>query len=144
MAKLSSKLSPTGFVSSSDVVDDDTFASATATNIPSAESVKSYVGSAEGSAKAWVHGDPDASLRDSFNVSSSTDIDVGKYEYDYTNALTDTNYAATVSSRVGSAASRVAHVQATNAASLIVNTTRASTSAYEDREHLAIVHGYLA
>lgn len=98
----------------------------------------------QSAAKAWVHGDPDASVRDSFNVSSSTDIDVGKYQYDYTNALTDTDYAATASTRVGSAGSRVAHIQATNAASLLVNTTRAATSAYEDREHLAIVHGDLA
>ena len=144
MAKLSSKLSPTGFVSSSDVVDDDTFASATATNIPSAESVKSYVGSAEGSAKAWVHANNDASLDGSFNVSSSVDDGVGLYTYNYTNAFADNDYAATGTIRVGSQTVRVVHIRSTYTGKMGVSSARASTNTYEDREHLAVVHGDLA
>lgn len=48
-----------------------------------------------GTAKAWVNfnGDNVADIRGSFNISSVTDIAVGRYEVNFTVAFQDTNYA---------------------------------------------------
>ena len=48
-------------------------------------------------AKAWVsfQGTGSVSIKDSYNVSSITDGGTGTYQVNYTNALTDTNYAVT-------------------------------------------------
>lgn len=47
-----------------------------------------------GSAKAWVNfnGTGTVAIRASFNVGSITDIAVGRYEVNFTNAFEDTNY----------------------------------------------------
>ena len=46
-------------------------------------------------AKAWVNfnGRNTPSIRDSFNVSSITDLGTGKYKITFTNALANVNYA---------------------------------------------------
>ncbi len=51
-----------------------------------------------GSAKAWVNfnGTGTVAIRASFNVSSITDGGVGIYTINFTNALADTNYAASL------------------------------------------------
>jgi hypothetical protein len=49
-------------------------------------------------AKAWVNfnGTGTVAIRGSFNVSSITDNGTGDYTVNFTNALADTNYAATL------------------------------------------------
>jgi len=61
-----------------------------------------------GRAKAWVNFDgtfgtspfttANGGIRAAFNVSSVTDLDVGKYTVTFSNALPDTNYAAVITS----------------------------------------------
>lgn len=48
-----------------------------------------------GAAKAWVNfnGRNTPSIRDSFNVSSITDLGTGKYKITFTNSLANANYA---------------------------------------------------
>jgi hypothetical protein len=48
-----------------------------------------------GSAKAWVNfnGIGTVAINDSFNVSSITDINVGRFNVNFTNALSNTNYS---------------------------------------------------
>ena len=55
--------------------------------------------SAIGIAKAWVNfnGNSGAVIRDSENVSSTTDNATGDYTVSFTNNLSDTNYCANVS-----------------------------------------------
>jgi hypothetical protein len=50
----------------------------------------------DGSAKAWVNfnGTGTVAIRASFNVSSITDNGTGDYTVNFTNAMTDANYAA--------------------------------------------------
>jgi len=51
-----------------------------------------------GSAKAWVNfdGTGTVAIRESFNVGSITDLAVGRYEVNFTNAFEDTNYVCVV------------------------------------------------
>jgi hypothetical protein len=51
----------------------------------------------QGSAKAWVNfnGTGTIAIRASYNVSSITDNGTGDYTVNFTNALTDANYAVT-------------------------------------------------
>jgi hypothetical protein len=57
----------------------------------------------QGSAKAWVNFNgtvtTPSTIRASYNVSSITRNGTGDYTINFTNALTDANYAATCSSR---------------------------------------------
>ena len=46
-----------------------------------------------GSAKAWVRGGNDASLTDSFNISSGTDLNTGYYRYAFSSAMANANYS---------------------------------------------------
>ena len=41
----------------------------------------------QGLCKAWVMADSDASLEDSFNISSPTDVSTGTYTFSLTNAM---------------------------------------------------------
>lgn len=52
-----------------------------------------------GSAKAWVNfnGTGTVAIRAAFNVTSITDNDVGDYTVNFTTAMPDANYAASVS-----------------------------------------------
>ena len=49
---------------------------------------------AQGRAKAWVNfnGTGTVAIRDSFNVSSITDLSTGKYKITYSSAFSNTNY----------------------------------------------------
>ena len=54
-----------------------------------------------GAAKAWVNfnGTGTVAIRAAFNVSSITDNGSGDYTVNFTNAMVDTNYTATISVR---------------------------------------------
>ena len=51
---------------------------------------------AQGSAKAWVNfnGTGTVAIRASFNVTSITDLAVGRYEMNFSTAMSDANYSA--------------------------------------------------
>ena len=49
----------------------------------------------QGLAKMWVNANDDASLDDSFNVSSGTDNTTGDYTYSFTNNTSNTNFCIT-------------------------------------------------
>lgn len=57
----------------------------------------SYV--VNGSAKAWVNlnGTGTIALRDSFNVSSTTDLGVGQYRFSFSSAMLNANYCGHIS-----------------------------------------------
>ena len=96
------------------VLDEDDFATDSATLPPSQQSVGAYVGAyvaseiasipSENMVKAWVNfnGTGTVAIRASYNVSSITDLGVGRYKVNFTNALADANYT-TVSTALSSA-----------------------------------------
>jgi len=53
--------------------------------------------------KMWVNSGGSASIQDSFNVASSTDLGTGNYRYNFTNNQSNTTYAQLSSSRQGNA-----------------------------------------
>jgi len=57
----------------------------------------------QGLLKMWVMCEGSASVQDSFNVSSSTDLGTGSYQYNFTNNLSNTDYAQLSCSRQGNA-----------------------------------------
>jgi hypothetical protein len=79
-----------------------------------------------GSAKAWVNfnGSGGASIRASYNVSSVTRASTGNYTVNFTNALTDANYAPVISSGDGSQVTNI-DVNYNNSGTLTAPTTSA-------------------
>lgn len=47
-------------------------------------------------AKVWTHFDADATIAGSFNSSSITDTDVGRFDVNFTNNMSDNAYAASM------------------------------------------------
>jgi hypothetical protein len=94
----------------------------------------------QGSAKAWVFGDVDASLFDSYNISSSVDNGTGNYSYNLSNSFSSANYVV-----VGSAegdSDRGLQVDVTSA-SVYVVFLRQAGSATNLRNH-SVANGDLA
>ena len=56
---------------------------------------------ANGSAKAWVNfnGTGTVAIRESLNISSLSDVDVGRYSVDYSSAFSDADYVMQNTSR---------------------------------------------
>jgi hypothetical protein len=83
-----------------------------------------------GSAKAWVNfnGNGSTTINASYNVSSVTYVNTGRYTVNFTNALTDANYAAICNSTVDTGSSStyvfLAGIEATSGAP--VNKTSSS------------------
>ena len=50
---------------------------------------------AQGSAKAWHKAQDNATLDDSFNISSGSDQGTGNYDYSFTNIMNNANYSIT-------------------------------------------------
>jgi hypothetical protein len=80
---------------------------------------------ASGLCKAWVNfnGDGTVAIRDSYNVSSITDNDVGDYTVNFTTAMPDANYVACGASGRGD-------ITATGGRCFLQNTTSPSVSAF--------------
>tara|TARA_R100000149_G_C5854967_1_gene122556 strand:- start:335 stop:733 length:399 start_codon:yes stop_codon:yes gene_type:complete len=57
----------------------------------------------QGLLKMWVNAQANATINDSFNVTSGTDLGVGNYQYNFTNNQNSTTYAQLSSSRQGNA-----------------------------------------
>lgn len=83
-----------GTAATVDVIDEDSFATDSATRPPSQQSTKAYV-DASLQVKAWVNfnGTGTVAINASFNVSSITDNGTGNYTINFTNAMTDTDYS---------------------------------------------------
>jgi hypothetical protein len=102
----------------------------------------------QSAAKAWVNfnGTGAIAARDSFNVSSLTDIAVGGYSANYTNALAAGGYALTPSTGItsGSADIRVVTTGIV-AASCTVQATNGDQSSVQDNDVVIVsIHGDLA
>jgi len=97
-----------------------------------------------GSAKAWVNGQDDATVLDSFNISSSTDNGVGTYQYNYTSSFSSSSYSSQSEARVGSSGAHTANTQSNVAGSLIIRCYKVSTNSADDRENMVAVQGDLA
>jgi len=53
--------------------------------------------------RMWVNAQANATINDSFNVASGTDLGTGNYQYNFTNNQSNTTYAQLSSSRQGNA-----------------------------------------
>lgn len=62
----------------------------------------------DGTAKAWLEGQDNATINDSFNVSSGTDNGTGDYTYSITNAFTNSYFSQPSICRVSSSFTRIA------------------------------------
>lgn len=88
-----------GTAATKDIIDEDSFATDSATRPPSQKSTKAYVGAKiDGlfKCRAWVNfsGTGTPSIRGSGNVSSITDNGTGDYTVNFTTPLANANYAA--------------------------------------------------
>jgi hypothetical protein len=93
-------------------------------------------------AKAWVNGDTDASILDSNNISSSSDIGTGRYQYNFTNSMVNTFYAASGTSEGG--ANMFSLHQGVKAASSCQTRNVTHADVDNDIKHGMVIHGDLA
>lgn len=94
----------------------------------------------QGTAKAWVFGDVDASLFDSYNISSSVDNGTGNYSYNLANSFSSVNYVV-----VGSAEGdndRGLQVDVTSSSVYVVFLRQAGSDT--DLRNHSVAHGDLA
>ena len=81
--------------------------------------------------KAWCNFDQtDHSIRDSFNVSSLTDLAVGQTEVNYTNNMSNTNYCGVMYNNARSVAILVNNFQNNWTGGMVLYTNKMAVSAY--------------
>ena len=86
---------------------------------------------AQGRAKAWCNFDQtDHSIRDSFNVSSLTDLAVGQTEVNYTNNMSNTNYCGLMYNNARSVEIAVNNFQNDWVGGMVLYTNKMAVSAY--------------
>jgi len=94
----------------------------------------------QGLAKMWAHSDSSAAASDSFNLSSTTDPGTGRYQFAFSNAMNNADYA-------GPAISNQVHVDINSTPSTTVFeiiTRDTSHSAADADNTMCVVHGDLA
>jgi len=99
-----------------------------------------------GSAKAWVSAEDDASIEGSLNVSSGTDHGTGDYSYALTSSfLAELSFAMNATTRT-TTVDRIANINAARATAniLAVGTGDAGTNTDTDQIHYASAFGDLA
>ena len=91
--------------------------------------------------KAWVNfnGTGVVAIRGSLNVSSITDNSAGNYTVNFTNAISDTNYAVAGSGGASTATLIMSPVNQAGLATGSVNVALTNTSALNDNEHVSVV-----
>jgi hypothetical protein len=94
-----------------------------------------------GSAKAWVRGQNDATVSHSLNISSSIDNGTGSYTYNFTNDFTDSSWAGVVTAE---AINRIGAINNSKTAGSIPVRTSLYSSTVEDRSHASVIMGELA
>jgi deoxyhypusine synthase len=95
----------------------------------------------DGRAKAWVHGNNNAAIQKSFNVSSGTDNGVGDYIYDFTNNMDDSDSAFPASGRTNAPVMCTALDDGSTGVDVFINDESGSA---EDRFHSVAAFGTLA
>ena len=95
-----------------------------------------------GTAKVWVNGDTDGSILDSTNVSSSSDVAAGRYQYNFTNSMVNALYAASGTSEGG--ANMFSLHQSFKEASSCQTRNVTHADANNDIKHGMVIHGDLA
>ena len=95
-----------------------------------------------GTAKVWVNGDTDASILDSTNVSSSSDIGTGRFQYNFTNNMVNALYAASGTCEGG--ANMFSLHQGVKATSSCQTRNVTHADVDNDIKHGMIIHGDLA
>jgi len=93
-------------------------------------------------AKAWVNGDTDASILDSNNISSSSDIGTGRFQYNFTNSMVNALYAASGTSEGG--ANMFSLHQGVKATSSCQTRNVTHADVDNDIKHGMVIHGDLA
>jgi hypothetical protein len=90
-----------------------------------------------GSAKAWVNfnGTGTVAIRESFNVSSITDRGTGFYEVNFTNPMTDSNYA--FGGCAGDNSNTFVGANAVTSASLFSIYVRNTSNSVTDEEYIS-------
>jgi len=102
----------------------------------------------EGSAKHWLNmfGD-DASIRDSFNTSSTSDDATGKKTVNLTTSHDSANFApvTSVGETISSAGNRASTASPTDSNTYLFYTSSSNSGAYNDNDYqTAATHGDLA
>ena len=102
-------------------------------------------------AKAWanLNGQGTIALRDSFNVSSVSDLGTGTYDFNFTNAMSDANYGRNAASITYSGVNLLIAGSAEEQSANLATRTRCygftQSIGASDREHVPIaVYGDLA
>nr|BDD44800.1 hypothetical protein 29 [Alphaproteobacteria bacterium] len=95
-----------------------------------------------GTAKAWVNGDTDASILDSTNVSSSSDIGTGHYQYNFTNSMANALYVGSGTSEGGATIFGIHQTNKTASSCQVRNVSHADIDS--DKKHGLAIHGDLA
>ena len=87
----------------------------------------------QGRAKAWINfdGTGTVSIRDDYNVSSLTDVGTGQYTVNFTNALSNSNYAAVGMNHYGISHRSTTPHSTTAFAVVTYNTSTAANTDYD-------------
>ena len=97
-----------------------------------------------GSAKAWAQLDGNATLRQSLNVSSSTDNGVGKYQINYTNNQVSGTYSAVATTGAGVATARSTQILDIAASYCEIGLTDNTENYADTNNNGVVIHGDLA
>ena len=98
----------------------------------------------QAAAKAFVNGGTDASLNNSFNISTNTDNGTGDYIYGFTNAFTTEVDLHCAIAAICVGGDRFGRIQGTNSTTTAVNLHTVATTTNTDSTHTLQLHGDLA
>tara|TARA_R100001460_G_scaffold3938_1_gene11463 strand:+ start:962 stop:1342 length:381 start_codon:yes stop_codon:yes gene_type:complete len=101
-----------------------------------------------GSAKAWINfnGQNTPAARDSFNISTLTDVGTGVYEPNFSSAMSNANYATTCGPNGGNAGSvnYALGVESTTTTKVKLRNQNGNGGEEDNSQNNASIHGDLA
>ena len=99
----------------------------------------------QAAAKAFINGGDDASIRNSLNISTNTDVQTGQYEYGFTNAFTtEVDAHCSIAGMAGGGARTPRIVSADTSASVMRIIVYNNAGSATDSEHYVQLSGDLA
>lgn len=102
----------------------------------------------QGLAKAWINfnGQNTPAARDSFNISTLTDVGTGVYEPNFSSAMSNANYATTCGPNGGNAGSvnYALGVNSTTTTKVTLRNQNANGGEEDNTQNNASIHGDLA
>ena len=99
----------------------------------------------QGLCKAFINGGDDASIRNSLNISTNTDVQQGQYEYGFTNAFTtEVDAHCSIAGMAGGGARTPRIVSADTSASVMRIIVYNNAGSATDSEHYVQLSGDLA